>query len=50
MLINNDTYQRETVSERPNRQPLNMQVVTLFNLQPDYNIMNMYNDDDGNLI
>ena len=24
LLINNDTYQRETFSERPSRQPLNM--------------------------
>ena len=24
VLINNDTYQRETLSERPIRQPLNM--------------------------
>ena len=30
VLINNDTYQRETVSERPIRQPLNIkkQVLT----------------------
>ena len=25
VLINNDTYQRETLSERPIRQPLSMQ-------------------------
>ena len=43
MLINNATYQRETLSERPIRQPLMFLNITVSKLLPHNNVMKFSN-------